>query len=46
MSPFAPGMALAVRAFREHQCAPTPMSAFEVEARSPAIRRVIPASKA
>jgi hypothetical protein len=34
-------VALAVRAFREHQCAPTPMTAFEVEARSPAVTHTV-----
>jgi hypothetical protein len=34
-------VALAVQAFREHQCAPTPMSAFEVEARSPAVLHTV-----
>jgi hypothetical protein len=34
-------VALAVRAFRERQCAPTPMTAFEVEARSPAVMHTV-----
>jgi hypothetical protein len=34
-------VALAVRAFREHQCAPTPMTAFEIEARSPAVTHTV-----
>jgi hypothetical protein len=34
-------VALAVQAFREHQCPPTPMTAFEVEARSPAVTHTV-----
>ena len=34
-------VALAVRAFREHDCTPGPASQIEVEARSPAITRTV-----
>ena len=34
-------VALAVRAFREHDCAPGAMSQMEVEARSPAVTHTV-----
>jgi hypothetical protein len=38
-------VALAVRAFWEHDCAPGPASTMEVEARSPAVIHTVPMSK-
>jgi hypothetical protein len=34
-------VALAVRAFREHDCAPGPASTLEVEARSPSVTHTV-----
>jgi hypothetical protein len=34
-------VALAVRVLREHDCAPTAMSAFEVEVRNPAVTQTV-----
>ena len=38
-------VALAVRAFREHDCAPGPASQLEVEARSPAVTHTVSLTK-
>ena len=38
-------VALAVRAFREHDCAPGPASTLEVEARSPSVTHTVSMQK-
>lgn len=38
-------VALAVRAFREHDCAPGPVSKIEVEARSPSVTHTVRMAK-
>lgn len=38
-------VALAVRAFRDHDCAPGPMSQMEVEVRSPSVTHMVSLKK-
>jgi hypothetical protein len=38
-------VALAVRAFREHECAPGPASQLEVEAKSPSVIHTVSMAK-
>lgn len=39
------GVALAVRAFREHDCTPGPASQLEVEAKSPSVTHTVSMKK-
>jgi hypothetical protein len=38
-------VALAIRAFREHECGPWPASELDVEARSPAVTHTVSMAK-